>query len=271
MIKKLINNIYLIHKSLLDNDLSSSNVIRHQTIFGSDDFNIKNTLKNLYQTFYYTMENLFEKIKISNYKKFIQDKKFIQEIIDSQDLDMKELRKKTDLALNDKPDLYSGVVKWVAGCSWYNSLISNGYESELLDIDKDIISSINKSVEIVEPIEKPLVLFHGFEKFSNYKEDTLVEGNEYIFPGILSKTSNFEIAKQFAQSQNFLQPKYFVVFYPSGSKHIGLDIKPIKYDEYEYISKQNEKFKIKKICKIFNGLQLQIFYICESLDYPDSH
>jgi hypothetical protein len=269
MIQKLINNLYIIHKSLLDDSLSLSeiNVIRNKTIFEQDDFNIKNKLKNVYQIFYYTINNLFEKIKISNYKKFIQDKKFIQEIIDSQDLDMNEVRTKTNLALDKKSDLYYGVMRWISGCCWSNSLISNGYESELLDIDKDIISSINKSVEIVEPIEKPLVLFHGFEKFSNYKEDTLVVGNEYLFPGILSKTSNFTIAKQFAQSQNFLRPKYFVVFYPSGSKHIGLDIKPPKYDEYEYITKQNEKFKIKKICKIFNGLQLQIFYICESLDY----
>lgn len=83
----------------------------------------------------------------------------------------------------------------------------------------------------------------------------------------MSKTSNFEIAKQFAQTQNFIQPKYFVIFYLSGSKHIGLDIKPPKYDEFEYISKQNESFKIFKILQIFNGLQLQIFYICESLDY----
>jgi len=58
-----------------------------------------------------------------------------------------------------------------------------------------------------------------------------------------------------------------VVYYPIGSKHVGLDIKPPKYDEYEYIGKSGEKFKIKKIYKRFNGLRLETFYVCDSLDY----
>jgi hypothetical protein len=57
------------------------------------------------------------------------------------------------------------------------------------------------------------------------------------------------------------------VFYKPGSKHLGLDIKPEKYDEFEYIGKPGESFKIIKICKIFNGIHLQTFYICESQDY----
>ena len=183
---------------------------------------------------------------------------------------MNEVRKKTDLALENKSDLYYGVMRWISGYCCSNLLITNGYKDNLSDLDLIIITSINKTVEIVEPMSKSLVLFHGFEKFSNYKEDELKVEKKFIFPGILSKTSNFEIAKQFAQSQNFFQPKYLVVFYPKGSKQIGLDIKhPICFDEYEYISKQNENLKITRICKIPNGLQLQIFYICESLDYQN--
>ena len=223
-------------------------------------------IKNIYQTFYYSLINLLEYVKISNYKKLIEDKKYIQDILILQDLDMKELRKKTDLALTDEKDLYSGVMQWISGICWANSLITNGHKSDLLDIDQYIISSINKTIELVEPITKPLILFHGFEKFSNYKEDEIKIGNKYTFPGILSKSSKFEIAKQFSQTQNCVQPKYFIVFYPKGSKHLGLDIKLPKYDEYEYIGKQNESFKIIKICKVFNGLQLQIFYICKTLD-----
>jgi hypothetical protein len=266
---KIINNIYLLHKNLLDNTLSYDqiNKLSKQTIFEPNEINIRYMAKNTYQTFYYILQNLYEYGKISNYKKFIEDKKYIQEIILTQDLDMNEVRKKTDLALENKSDLYYGVMRWISGCCWSNSLITNGYKDNLSDLDLKIITSINKTVEIVEPMSKSLVLFHGFENFSNYKEDELKVEKKFIFPGILSKTSNFEIAKQFAQSQNFFQPKYLVVFYPEGSKQIGLDIKPPKYDEYEYISKQNENLKITRICKIPNGLQLQILYICESLDY----
>ena len=269
MLPKLINNIYLIHNNLLDNRLTFNEIdnLRKKTLFEVDEINIKFMIKNTYQTFYYILTNLYEYGKISNYKKLIEDKKYIQDIYNSQDLDMSELRKKTDLALEHKSDLYCGVMKWISGCCWSNSLITNGYKSDLLDIDKEIISSINKTIELVEPISRPLVLYHGFEKYINYKDNEIKIGNNYTFPGILSKTSKFTIAQQFSQTQNFLQPKYFIVFYPIGSKHIGLDIKPEKYDEYEYIGKQNETFKIIKICKVFNGLQLQIFYICESLDY----
>jgi hypothetical protein len=140
-------------------------------------------------------------------------------------------------------------------------------ESELEQNDKFIITSINKTIEQVEPMNKPLILYHGFEKYINYKENDFQIGHCIVFPGILSKTSSFKVAQQFANGQNYFQPKYLIVFYPIGSKHIGLDIKPEKYDEYEYIGKQGETFKLIKICKVFTGLQLQTFYICESQDY----
>ena len=50
------------------------------------------------------------------------------------------------------------------------------------------------------------------------------------------------------------QPKYLVVFYPTNSKQIGLDIKPPKFEEYEYISKQNENLKIKGIIGFSRGI-----------------
>lgn len=183
MFYKIINNIYLIHKGLLDNNLTFKEIdnIRNKTLFESDEFNLKNTLKSIYQTIYYSVNNLIERIKISNYKKLIQDKKYIQQIIDSQDLDMNDVRNKTELALKNNNDLYYGVMRWISGCCWLNTLITNGYNSELSDLDKKIIYSINKSIELVEPISKPLVLFHGFEKFSNYGEDELIVNKEYTF------------------------------------------------------------------------------------------
>lgn len=269
MFHKTINNIYMLHKYMLDNSLSFNEIdnFRKKTIFELDEFHIKYSIKNTYQTFYYILTNLYEYAKISNYLQLFEDKKYINNLIKTQDLDMREVRKKTDLALENKPDLYYDVMRWISGNCWSNALITNGHISNILDIDQNIITSINKTIEIIEPLSNTVILFHGFEKFSNYKEDELVVGNIFTFPGILSKTSNFWVAKQFSQTQNFFQPKYFVTFYPTGSKHIGLDIKLPKYDEYEYIGKQNESFKIIKICKVFNGLRLQIFYICENLDY----
>jgi hypothetical protein len=146
-------------------------------------------------------------------------------------------------------------------------LITNGFVEKLTDIDKEILDSINKSIDLVQPMSKPLVLYHGFEYFSNYNEEDLIIGKVFIFPGILSKTSCFRIAKSFAQTQNFFQPKYFVMYYPIGSKHVGLDTKLPKYDEYEYIGKSGEKFKIDKIYKRLNGIMLETFYVCTNLDY----
>jgi hypothetical protein len=194
------------------------------------------------------------------------DNMWIESILITQDLDMRELRTKTEKATSD-PDLYSGIIKWISGNCWLNSLITNGYKNHLSDIDKQIINSIDKSIELVEPMSKPLVLFHGFETYSNYNEKDFKVGYTFTFQGILSKTTCFRIAQSFAQSQNYLQPKYLVIYYPSGSKHLGLDTKPPKYDEYEYIGKSGETFVVKKIYKRFNGLRLETFYVCDNLDY----
>jgi hypothetical protein len=195
------------------------------------------------------------------------DKKYIKKILKNQDLDMKELRIKTEKALSNNPDYYYGIVKWISGNCWLNTLITNNFESELSNVDKKIIESINKTIELVEAIDKELILYHGFEKFTNYNEESFKIGSIISFPGILSKTTYFPIAQQFANTQNYYRPKYFIIFYPKKSKHIGLDIKTNIYDEYEYIGKQGEKFEIIKICKVFYNLQLQTFYICKSLDY----
>lgn len=68
-------------------------------------------------------------------------------------------------------------------------------------------------------MSKPLVLFHGFETYSNYnKKDFKVEYT-FTYQVILSKTICFRIAP------NYFQPKYLIIYYPSCSKHLGLDTK----------------------------------------------
>ena len=158
-------------------------------------------------------------------------------------------------------------MKWISGNCWSNALITNGYASMITEQDKYIINSINEAIKLVEPIKKPLVLFHGFEKYINYNSNDYHVGKVFTFNGILSKTSSFDVAQRFSLSQNYLQPKYLVVFYPENSKHLGLDIKLPPNDEYEYIGKSGESFKIIKIYKRFNGFSLETFYICENLDY----
>ena len=266
----IIDKINYIHSILLDKFLTIDFIKdqRQKRLFDIDNLTILSIIKSTYQLFYYTLNNAYVYF---TYKNFLTDSKFVNELLSKQNLDMNELRNKTNKALdnNDKqyPNLYMSITKWIAGNCWSNSLITNGYGSELFDIDKEIIFSINKSIELVEPIENQLVLFHGFEKFTDYKEDLFEVDKIFTFQGILSKSSYFEISRQFAQSENYFQPKYIIVLYPKGSKHIGINIKPIKYDEYEYISKSGECLKLIRICKVFYGLQQQIFYIFESQDY----
>ncbi len=261
-----LKNIMLInHNRLLNNNLTFDeiNIIKKKSIFDNNDINLSKLFKNLYQTIFYLFDNITNKL-IFNY---LIDNTMVELILKNQDLNMEEIRTKTEKATNGNPDLYRGIVEWIAGNCWLNALTTNGYKKKLTHIDKYIINSINKSIQLIEPMSKPLVLFHGLELYSNYNEKHFKLGHIFTFKGILSKTTCFRIAQKFAQSQNYLQPKYIVVYYPIGSKHLGLDIKPSVYDEYEYIGKFGEKFRIKKIYKRFNGLQLETFYICDSLDY----
>lgn len=266
---KLVNlfeQINSLHNKIIYPNYSYEDIglTKRKTILDIEKFNLSEFIKQTYKFTYCALTNIFYGITLNT----SDDKKYIEKLLDLEDLDMSELRKKTDaIFIGSNTDLYSGIMKWIAGNCWSNALITNGYEDKLDNIDKEIISSINKAVELVEPIEKPLVLYHGFEKFSVYKENEFEIGKTFIFPGILSKTSCFRIAQQFALTHNFLQPKYLVVIYPPKSKHIGLDIKPTYYDEYEYISKSGEKLKLVKICRVFKYFHLQTFYICESQDY----
>jgi hypothetical protein len=268
--KILVNfkNIILTkHKQLLNNNLTLKEILTERGInclyTNFYIISFSKIIKNIYQNIYYPIYNIFYKISNND----IVSNIMVESILINQDYRMNELRTKTNKAINNNADLYSGVKKWIEGDCWLNMLITNGYADKLSNIDKFILNSINKSIELVEPMSRPLLLFHGFEYLSNYNEDDLIVGKIFEFPGILSKTSCFRIAECFAKTYNYYQPKYFVISYPKGSKHIGLGIKPHRYDEYEYIGKSNEKFRIEKIYKRLNYLTLETFYICTNLDY----
>ena len=261
-----IGNIIVIkHRQLLDNNptLDEINKTKQMTIFDKNKLDYNVIFKKFYQIIFYLCYNITNKFVFND----LIDNMMIESILITQDLDMKELRTKTEKAIDKNTNLYSGIIKWIVGNCWLNSLITNGYTNHLSDTDEYIINSIDKLIEFVEPMSKPLVLFHGFETYSNYNEKDFKVGHSFTFQGILSKTTCFRIAECFTQSQNYLQPKYLVVYYPSGSKHLGLNIKLPKYDEYEYIGKSGETFVVKKIYKRFNGLRLETFYVCNNLDY----
>lgn len=269
LLNKIFSNlkslIIIKHKELLNNNPTLDEIKKEmkKNIFSPTTILLSKILKYIYQYTYYLCYNILFRLSFND----LIDNMEIESILVNQDLEMEELRNKTEKATDNDYNLYSGIMKWISGNCWLNSKITNGYVEKLTDIDKEILYSINKTIELVEPMSKPLVLFHGFETFSNYGEENFKVGHKFVFHGILSKTSCFRIAKCFAQSQNYYQPKYLVIYYPIGSKHVGLDTKLPKYDEYEYIGKSGEIFLIKKIYKRFNGLRLETFYICDSLDY----
>lgn len=263
----ILHVVYNCHKMIISDKMTFDEIMLEKHYINNTN-NTNNTdilvkVKNYYKFLFYFTSNIYYKLILND----LADNLYIESLINSQSVDMTELRTKTSCVINTHSELYSGIIKWIAGYCWLNSLITNGYYNMLNDVEKEIIESVSKAVNLVEPISKPLVLYHGFETFTNYNEDKFKLGYKFKFEGILSKSSFFEIAKKFAHVQNPLRPKYLIVLYPVGSKHIGLDIRPEKYDEFEYIGKPGESFEIIRICKRFNGLRLETFYICKSLDY----
>lgn len=269
---KIFKHLINFHTKLIDQNVTYEEIklIRLKTIF---DVDIPDPFK-IFKDLYFIIFNIISNIFISLlYQKNNKSSQYIKEIITTQSSNncesIKILRKKSDFMFDKYKDLniYSGVVKWIAGNCWINALITNDYIDLIEPIDQEIFDSIKKAVELVDPIESPIVLFHGFEKYSNYNVKDLFIGNIWSFNGILSKTVNFKIAQSFATAQNYFKPSYLIVFYPANSKHIGLDTKAIFCDEFEYIGKPGEKFKIIDIHEISKGLFLETYYICLSLDY----
>ena len=151
---------------------------------------------------------------------------------------------------------YDNITKYVSGYCLFNARLSHGIS--IPPADQAIIDSIDRVVNKVEPLNEPVCLFHGFEKYMHYT----IQDNKVNVPGILSKTISLNVAKRFATSEDYFQPKYLVVYYERGSKQIHHDIRMFD-QEFKFLTHSNETLKITKVCKYFEGfLQLHTFYVC---------
>jgi hypothetical protein len=200
--------------------------------------------------------NLFS--YVFNRTKFNNDEKYINTLLSNQNLDMTEITKNSETITTKN---YSNIVSYIAGNCWLNAKLSNNIS--LSPKDKEIHDSINDAVNNTKPLSYPITLFHGFEKYTYYNEKTWKINDTINIKGFLSKTPSFDIASKFANQYDFTNPKFLVVNYPIGSKHIHLDIR--KYDEeYEYLTNSNEKLKLVRICYYLKFPQLMTFYICNA-------
>jgi len=150
----------------------------------------------------------------------------------------------------------SSIIKFVSGNCWFNTKLSHGHKIE--EHEEKIINGINEGVKLVKQLTQPVSLFHGFEKYVNYKKinDTI------SVPGIVAKTLSINVAKRFAYSTNSLRPEFLVVHYDIGSSHLKQSIRPFD-EEFEFITKSNESYKIIRVCKYFDGIRLLTFYVCK--------
>lgn len=180
-----------------------------------------------------------------------------QEIL-HQNRIIKEMEEKTDrmLKLDDEHDIACALTKFTGGNCWFNSKLSHGLPIE--QNEQFILDQINRGVSLVEPLSEPVSLFHGFEKYTDYK---IIEKNIYV-PGIVSKTLSLNIAKRFAYTVNSLRPEFLLIHYDIGSKHIKQSIRPFD-EEFEFLSHSNESYKIIRTCKYFDGIRLLTFYVCQ--------
>jgi len=179
---KILLNLKLLviskHKELLNNNptLDEIELEMEKTIFSPNTISLSKITKHTYQNTYYLCYNMLLRLTFND----LIDNIKIESILVNQDLDMKELRTKTEKATFNT-DFYSGIMKWIAGNCWLNSKITNGYVDKLTDIDKEILNSINKTIELVEPMSKSIILFHGFETFSNYGEEDFKKLDIHLF------------------------------------------------------------------------------------------
>jgi len=184
---------------------------------------------------------------------------------DKHDKEIIEARKKSEI-LEKHKEIYHNNVSYNSGNCWINKKISNSLELD--DTDKNIYSSIINAQELVGNLSYPINLFHGFEKYTMYKDKQWQIGDIIPFQHALSKTPSFTIANTFAKDYNWpgslFWSKYLFVKYPEGSKHICIDIR-LRYDEYEYL-RANENLKLVDICYALelSTLNLHKFYVFDS-------
>ena len=82
---------------------------------------------------------------------------------------------------------YDNITKYVSGYCLFNARLSHGIS--IPPADQAIIDSIDRVVNKVEPLNEPVCLFHGFEKYMHYT----IQDNKVNVPGILSKTISLNV------------------------------------------------------------------------------
>jgi hypothetical protein len=171
------------------------------------------------------------------------------------------MEEKTDrmLELDKENNIANAIINFTGGNCWFNTKLSHGFKIE--QHEQDILDKMNRGVSLVEPLSEPISLFHGFEKYTNYK----IIGNQLNVPGIVSKTLSLNVANRFASGINYFRPQFLIIHYKEGSRHIKQSIRPFD-EEFEFLSHSNETFKIIRICKYFVGLKLLTFYVCVPIE-----
>lgn len=275
---KFITNL---HNSLLNTHVTEKFIadVQSKTIFDSTPD--EPYYKTMYRNIFYGFLNIFEYCSRDK-KQMKLDYDYIQQVIKLNDICnveselkcnrniikyqgilhqipiIKEMEEKTDcmLKLDKENDISCALIKFTGGNCWFNSKLSYGLAIE--DYEQNIINQINRGVSLVKPLSEPVSLFHGFEKYTDYK---MIGYNIYV-PGIVSKTLSLNVAKRFAYTVNNLRPQFLLIHYQAGSKHIKQSIRPFD-EEFEFLSRSNESYRIIRICKYFDGFRLLTFYVCE--------
>ena len=264
MISYLIKKIKSIHESLISDPIITESNISSKSIIL--ELSSENYFKILYASAFYfvwtsvgLIINLLNPIHLAN-KKYIKEIiernqiqsiekeiKFSKNLIENNNIVkknpfMKEIIEKSEKIIKNDKDIYNNLIRYISGFCWFNAKLSHGFK--ITDDEVNVINSINLIVEEVEPLSYPITLFHGFETYTNYphcKIDSIIN-----LKGFVSKTISFKIAYQFAYSQNNSNPKFLIINYPIGSKHIHHNTRPY-CNEFEFLTKTDENFIVKNI------------------------
>ncbi len=288
MFSYLINKIVYLHNVLVTEPVVTESFLNSNIKKSITEPSLENYLKSLYASGFYLIYNTFGLLFNLKNTSHLSNKKYIKNIIDYNQIEpiekelmfsrnflentkivkknqfMKEIIEKTEKITEKDLDGYHDLTRYVSGYCWFNAKLSHGFK--ITEDEEKVINSINSLVDRVEPLSYPITLFHGFEYYTSYGNYEV--GSIVNLKGFVSKTLSFNIAYQFAFSQNQFNPKILVINYPPGSKHIHHDIRPFS-NEFEYITKTDEKFIVKKIISYYD-IQFPTltptfitFYICE--------
>lgn len=200
--------------------------------------------------------------------------------VDLKDFDMREVICKTDRVLSAFPKYNSVLLGYQTGFCYYNGKIS--HRIELTKTEQRLTDELDELIRKIEPMNRPLYLFHGFEAGLYYGDSKWKLGDEIEFNFHLSKTPAIWVASRFTNhfgwylGQNnkinkdtlpecykltffaafltlFYQKYLFCIYDEVYGSHAASEIRApakllktmprlIEREEFEYLSHRNEKF-----------------------------